>query len=236
MLNPVFNILPVLVPLKRLLSERPRALKLHHIQFTCFEDSYALDIGDLKVKGWVPSGPSSLDGYSPNFWSDDPDFTFFVQWDLHWLDIPPLDIGELSVRMLGVFPPDDVISFSLSSYDPKDEICLRPFAHTIGQLPALNALYLSCASSAPFFQEIDHDVPHEGDDPPIPAYPALRYLAFSDHPIDVPDLTTLYNYLKKRSELGLGPEKLKVNLRGLRKVKNFKETTALLEKVVEVIR
>ena len=208
-------------------------MKLHHIQFTCFEDCDVWEVVELKFEGWVSSGPSSLEGY--NFPSDDPDFIFFIQWNPHpsQLNVPPSDIDELSVRMFGVFPPDDVISFSLSSHYPKDDICFRPFARKIGQLPALNALSLSYTSSAPFLLELDCDVPQEGDDPLIPTYPALRYLDFSDHQIDLPNLMILYDYLKKRSELGLGPETLEVDLRGLKKVK---EATVLLEKVVKIVR
>ena len=232
-LNPVSSILPVLVPLKRLLSERPRALKLHHIHFTCFEDSDSWGMTDLVFEGWVSSGPSSLKGYNPHFPSNNPDFTFFMRWNSHQLDIPPSDIDQLSVGMFEVFPPDDVISFSLSSFDQQDDICYRLLARKVAQLPAMNALYLSYVSSAPFLQELDCDVPQEGDDPSIPTYPALRYLDFSNYPIDFPDLTVLYNRLKKRSELGLGPEKLKMDLCMVREVD--KEATALLEKVVEVV-
>jgi hypothetical protein len=222
-LNPVSSISPLLDPLKQLLSEKPRALKLHHIQFACFEDRDAWKVIYLKFKGWVSSGPSSLKGYNPNFPSNNPDFTFFMRWNSHWLKVPPSDIGQLSVRMFEVFPPDDVISFSLLSYDPTDDICYRPLARKVGQLPAMNALHLSYISSTSFLQELDCDVPQEGDDPSIPTYPALRYLAFSGkYPIDFSYLTALYNHLKKRSELGLGPEKLKI-------------ATALLEKVVEVV-
>jgi hypothetical protein len=230
-LNPVSSILPVLVPLKRLLSEKPRTLKLHHIQFTCFEESDPSEMIDLRFEGWVSSGPSSLEGYNPNFPSNNPDFTFFLRWDSHQLNVPPSDIDHLSVRMFELFPPDDVISFSLLSYDPNlDDICYRPLARKVGQLPAMNALYLSYISSTPFLQELDCDAPQEGDDPSILTYPALRYLDFSNYPIDFPDLTALYNYLKKRSELGLGPEKLKMDL-----CRVNKEATALLEKVVEVV-
>ena len=92
---------------------------------------------------------------------------------------------------------------------------------------------MSDISPAPFLEELDCDVPLEGGDPSIPTYPALRYLDLFDLEIDICDLTTLYKYLKRRSELGLGPEKLKVNLRRLRRVD--KEATALLEKVVNVV-
>ena len=217
------NISPILVPLKRLLSERPLTLKLHHIEFRCFEDS---DDWDLKFKGWVSAGCSSLRGYNPNL---NADFTFFVEWDSDQMGtLSPID--ELSVGVFGIFPQDDVISLSLSSYDGT---CFRRFARTIGQLPALNAFHLSYISSMPFLLELNCDAPQEGDDPSTPTYPALRYLDFSDHQFNVPGLRTLYNSLKKRSQLGLGPEKVKINLCALRKLD--KQTTALLEKVVEVV-
>jgi hypothetical protein len=218
------NISPILVPLKRLLSGRPRALKLHHIEFICLGESDT--DWDLKFKGWASAGYSSLKEYNPN---SDADFTFFVDWDsdqMHTLS----PIHELIVGVFGIFPQDDVVSLSLSSYD---DTRFRHFARTIGQLPALNALHFKYISPAPFLQELDCDAPQEGDDPSTPTYPALRYLDLSNHGIDVLGLTTLYNCLKKRSELGLGPEKLKMNLRALRKLD--KQTTALLEKVVEVV-
>ena len=231
--NPVSSILPLLVPLKRLLSERPPALKLRYIHFACFEDSDSWEMIDLKFEGWVSSGPSSLKGYNPYFPSNNPDFTFFMRWNSHRLNVPLSDIGQLSVHMFAVFPPDDVISFSLFSYDPKNDTCFGPLSRKVGQLTTMEALYLSYVSSTPFLQELDCDIPQEGDDPSIPTYPALRYLDFSNHPVEFLELTTLYNYLKTRSELGLGPEKLKIDLRGVRKV--GKKTIALLEKVVEVV-
>ena len=205
------SISPMLVPLKRLLSERPLALKHHRIEFMRFEDNN----WELKFKGWVSGGCSPLKEYNPNL---DGDFTFFVEWGSDQMDTPsPID--ELSVGVFEIFPQDDVVSLSLSSYDGT---CFRHFARQIGQLPALNALHLGYISSAPFFLELDRG------DPSIPTYPALHYLDLSNHQIDIPSLTILYNCLKKRSELGLGPEKLKINLCD-------EGTTALLEKVVEVV-
>ena len=139
-------------------------------------------------------------------------------------------IEELIIGMFGIFPQDDVVTLSLSSYDG---ICFRHFAHRIGQLPALYALFLSDISSAPFLEELNCDVPQKGGDPSMPTYPALQYLDLSDHGIDICDMTTLYEFLKKRSELGLGPEKLRMNLRRLRRVD--KKATALLENVVKVM-
>ena len=217
------NISPIISLLKRLLSERPRGLKLHHIELSLEETAD----WELKFEGWVSAGCSPLKGYDPNSAAD---FTFFVEWDSDQADtLSPID--ELSVGMFGIFPPDDVVSLLLSSYD---DTCFRHFARKIGRLPALHTLSLSYISSAPFLQELDCDAPQERDDQSIPTYPALRVLDFSDHEIqiDVPGLTTLYNCLKKRSEVGLGPEKLKIDLCVLRKVD--KKTTALLEKVVEV--
>ena len=199
-------------------------MKLHHIEFMCFESGTAH--WDLKFKGWVSAG-SPLKGYNPNL---DADFTFFVEWESEQMDtFSPM--GELSVGVFEIFPQDDVVSLSLLSYD--DIPFNRHFARKISQLPASNALHLSYISSALFLQEFDCGAPREGDDPSIPTYPALRYLDFSDHQLDIPGLTTLYNCLKKRSELGLGPEKLKINLHALRNLD--KQTTALLEKVVEVV-
>jgi hypothetical protein len=218
------NISPILIPLKRLLLGRPRALKLHHIEFICLDESDT--DWDLKFKGWVSAGCSSLKEYNPNL---DADFTFFVEWDSDQMDtLSPID--ELIVGVFWIFPQDDVVSFSLSSYDSAH---FRHLARKIGQLPALNALHFSYSSAAPFLQELNCDAPREGGDPSIPTYPALRYLDFSGHEINVPGLTTLYNCLKKRSKLGLGPEQLKINLRALRNLD--KQTTALLEKVVEVV-
>ena len=215
------NISPMLVLLKRLLSERPRALKLHHINFVCFKER---DVWKLKLYGRICP---PLQGYHTNSAAD---FIFFVEWDSYEADtLSPID--ELSVDMFGIFPQGDVVSLSLSSYGGT---CVRHFARKIGQLPALNALRLNYIPSAPFLQELDCDAPQEGDNLSIPTYPALRCLHFNpNHHIDVPDLTTLYNCLKKRSELGLGPEKLKINLCTLRNLDE--QTTALLEKVVEVV-
>jgi hypothetical protein len=211
----------VLVLLKRLLSERPRALKLRHIELTSLDECD--EIWGLNFKGW---GHSSFKGYDPNF---DANFTFFVEWKSDQVDIlPPID--ELSIGMFGIFPQDEVVSLSISSYAGA---CFRDFPRKIAQLPALHALRLSDISSAPFLEELDCGVPQEGDDLSIPTYPALQYLDLSGHEINVRDLTTLSEYLKKRSELGLGPEKLKMDLCGPRKVD--KKATALLKKVVKVV-
>jgi hypothetical protein len=102
------NISPSLVPFKRLLSERPRNLKLHHIEFTCSEDC-EWDVITLKFKAWVSSGPSLLEGYNPN----DPDFTFFVEWDSEENVLPP-EMDEFRVGIFGIFPQDDMVSLSLS--------------------------------------------------------------------------------------------------------------------------
>ena len=167
------NISLIIVLLKRLLSERPHGLKLHHIEFVCFEET---DKWDLKVEGWVSAGCSSLKGYDP---SSAADFTFFVEWDSYQVDtLSPID--ELSVGMFGIFPLDDVVSLLLSSYD---DTCYRHFARKIGQLLVLNTLYLSYIASAPFLQKLNCDAPQERDDPSIPTYPALRCLDFSDHHI-----------------------------------------------------
>ena len=235
-LDPVLqpaNISPVLVTLRRLLSERPRTLKLYHIEFTCSEDC-EWDMIDLRFKAWVSSSPSSLEGYNSNFPSDDPDFTFSVQWNLEEGDLPP-EMDEFIVSMFGIFPQDDVISFSLSSYQPDtDDIFFIPLAHKIGQLPALKALYLNYISFAPLLLKAVCDVPKKAEDPSTIACPTLRYLDFTKCKIDVHDLMTLYKLLNKRSELGLGPENLKVDLRGLGLGRIDKKAAALLEKVVEV--
>ena len=171
-LNSVSSISPLLVPLKQLLSEKPHTLKLHHIWFASgFEHFDSLEIINLKFKGWVSSGPSSLEGYNPNFLSNNPDFTFFMRWSPHWPNVPSSEIGQLSVCIFEVFLPDDMISLSLLSYDPKGNIYYRPLAHKVGQLLAMNALYLSYISSTPFLQKLDCDVPQKGDDSSIPTYP-----------------------------------------------------------------
>ena len=223
------NISPVLVPLKRLLSERPSALKLHHIKFSCFEGCEDWNIIDLRLSGWVSS---SLEGYNPNFPSHRSDFTFFVEWGSQG-DILPPEMDEFSVGMFGIFPQDDVVALSLSLLEITDPR-FGAFVHNIGQLPALNALYLRCDFSARFFLELVRDVLQEGEDPSAVTYPALRYLDFIKCQIDLRVLMILYIRLKKRSELGLGPERLKVDLRGLELGRIDKKAAALLEKVVEV--
>jgi len=232
----VAHISPVLVPLTRLLSARPNTLKLHHIEFTCSEDSESedWDMIDLKFKGWVSSGPSSssLKGYNPNFPSDNSDFTFFVRWNLPTDNLPP-DIDEFIGGLFEAFPQDDMVSLSLSSYDINDT-WFTPFSRRIGQLPALNALYLNYISSAQCLLDLDCDAPQEGVNPSTTTYPALLYLDFSNCEIKAPALKTLYNCLKKRSERGLGPRKLRVDLRGVQQVDKIKRAIALLEKVVEV--
>jgi hypothetical protein len=90
-----------------------------------------------------------------------------------------------------------------------------------GQLPALNPLILNHISSAQFLLELDCDVPQEGVN--------------SNCRIETPALKTLYNCLKKRSEHGLGPQKLRVDLRGLQPEQVDKKATALMEKVVEIV-
>jgi len=223
-LNPVLQLssmTSVLVLLKRLLSERPCALKLRHIELTSLDECD--ESWRLNLKGW---SRSSFKGYDPHF---DPDFTFCVEWDSEQVDFLPT-IDELGIIMFGIVPQDNVVSLSVVSYDGS---CLRHFAPKIAQLPALHALRLSYIPSAPFFHELDCDVLQEGDDPSIPTYPALRYLDLSNRELDVRNLKALYKYLKKRSKLGLGPKKLKADLRGLRKVD--KKATALLEKVVKVV-
>jgi hypothetical protein len=114
--------------------------------------------------------------------------------------------------VFGIFPADDVVSLTLSSRH-RDVGELRLVAYTISQLPALTALFLRDIASAPFLQYLERDVP----DPSImpTTYPALRYLEFIECDVDVAAPTTLYNCSKRRSELSLGPEKLKVDLRGL---------------------
>ena len=227
------NILPVLVLLKRLLSDRRYTSKIHHIEFPCFESYGDWGMIDLSFKGWVSSGPSSLghEGYNPNFPSDNPDFTFFVQWKWR-VDSLPSDVDEFIAGMFGIFPRDDVVSLSLSSYSIHDT-WFTPFSRDIGQLPALNTLFLNHISSTPILLDLDCDVPQEGVNPSAATYPALLYLDFTNCGIDTPALKTLYDCLKKRSERGLGPRKLRVDLRGVREVDE--KATALVEKVVEVV-
>ena len=230
----VAHISPVLVPLKRLLSARPHTLKLHGIKFSCSEDPEDWDMVDLRFKGWVSSDPPpSLEGYNPNFLFDNPDFTFFVRWNLPTNDLPP-DIDEFIAGVFGAFPQDDVVSLSLSSYKITDT-WFTPFSRKIGRLPALNALYLDHISSTQILLDLDCDAPQEGVNLPTTTYPALLYLDFNKCGIKTPAVKTLYNCLKKRSERGLGPRKLRVDLRGVKQSDKIKKATALLEKVVEVV-
>ena len=227
------NYSPVLVLLKQLLSNRPRTLKIHHIKLPCLENYGNWEMIDVKFNGWVSSGPSSLgpEGYNPNFPSSNPDFTFFVQWNWRVERIPS-DIDEFIAGVFGIFPQDDAVSLSLSSYHINDAWFI-PFSRKISQLPALNALFLDHISSTQILLDLDCDIPQEGVNPPTATYPALLYLDFSNCKIDAPSLKTLYDCLKKRSERGLGPQKLSVDLRGVQKVD--KEAAALVEKVVEVV-
>ena len=170
-LNPVLqldDILSVLVLLKQLLSERPCTLKLRHIELTSFNKSDRS--WGLNFRGW---DCSLFKGYDPNM---DADFTFFVEWYPDQVDtLSPIE--ELIIGMFGIFPQDDVVTLSLSSYDG---ICFRHFARRIGQLPALYALFLSNISSAPFLEELDCDVPQKGGDPSMPTYPALQSRGHQD--------------------------------------------------------
>jgi hypothetical protein len=125
-----------------------------------------------------------------------------------------------------------VVSLSLSSYDIKDT-WFTPFSRKIGQLPALNALFLNYISSAQFLLDLDCDVPQEGVNLSTATYPALLYLDFSNCGINTPALKTLYKSLKKRSDRDLGPRKLRVELHGVKRAD--KKAIALLEKVVEVV-
>lgn len=138
--------------------------------------------------------------------------------------VPTVD--ELSIGLLGIFPLDDVVLLSILLHDNNAHFKL---SHQISQLPALNALCLKKISSTPFLQEFAYHIPGETS----AVFPALRYLEFTIRQTHVPILTTLYNCLKKRSELGLGPEKLKVDICALKGVD--KQATALLEKAVNVM-
>jgi len=224
------DIFPVLVPLKRLLSERPRSLKLHHIEFSFSEDVDELGTIDLRFNGWVSSGPSLLKGYDPNFPSSIPDFTFFVEWDSEVYDLPS-DLAEFSVGVLALFPQDDVVSLLLTSYDIHND-WFTPFFSKVSQLPALNALFLHDISSAELLLEPNCGVSREINNPSMATYPSLLYLDFSYCLLDTPALKTLHKCLKKRSEQSLGPRNLKMDLRTQ---KVSKRAAALLEKVAEVV-
>ena len=221
------DISPVLVPLKRLLSERPLTSRLHHVEFSFHED----EIVDLRFHGWVFPGPSSLNGYNPKFPSGIADFTFSVEWNSEVNVLPP-DMDEFSVGMFGLFPQDDVVSLSLSSYDIAD-LWFRPFFHKISRLPALNALFMDHLSSSLFLLELNRDVPQERVNPSMATYPALLYLDFSKCLLNTPAQKSLYEYLKKRSENGLGLRKLTVDLRIPKN--GDKKVIALLEKVAEIV-
>ena len=144
------------------------------------------------------------------------------------------NIDDLTVGSFGIFPPDDVVSLSISSHYENDDTLFRLSARKIGQLPALNALFLRDISSMTFLLELNSDVSKE-DDPSTATYPALQYLDFTNLQIDVPILTILHVYLDQRSEHGLGPRKLKVDLCGLGTVNKKATPIALLEKFVEVV-
>jgi hypothetical protein len=136
---------------------------------------------------------------------------------------------------LGILPLDDVVSLSILSHYENDYTLFILSARKIGQFPALNALFLRDISSMPFLLELDRDVSEDGDDPSTATYPALRYLDFTNLEIDVPALTILHMCLKTRSERGLGPRKLRVDLCGLGTVNKKATPIVLLEKVVEVV-
>ena len=225
----------VLVPLKRLLSERPRSLRLHHIEVSFHRDPEDYDIIHLRFQGWVFPGPSSLMGYSPKLPSCTPGFTFFVEWN-SGVDILPADIDEFSVGVFALFPEDGVVSLSLSSLSSYDILTLtdlwfRPFFRKISQLPALNALFLHDISFAELLLEPNCDIPGVIN-PSMATYPALLYLDFSYCLLNTPALKTLYRCLEKRSERSLGPRNLRMDLRGQ---KVSKRAAVLLEKVAEVV-
>ena len=222
------DISPVLVPLKRLISERPRTLRLHHIKISFYRDPEEDDMIDLRFQGWVFPGLSSLKGYNPKLPSGTPGFTFFVKWNSE-VDVLPADIDEFSVGVFGLFSEDDVLSLSLSSYDITD-IWFRPFFHKISQLPALNALFLDYLTSSLFLLELNRDVPQEEVNPSMAIYPALLYLKCR---LTTPDPKILYKFLKKRPGHGLGPRKLRLDLFGPQILN--KEVIALLETVAEIV-
>ena len=225
------DISPVLVPLKRLLSERPRTQRLRHIEFSFHEDSEDWSVmTNLRFQGWAFPGPSSLKGYNTTFPSGIPDFTFFVEWNPEVAVFPP-DINEFSVGVFRLFPEDDVVSLSLLSYDIADAWFI-PFFRKISRLPALNAVFLDQLSSLLFLLEFDHDV-SQGVNPSMATYPALLYLDFRKCILNTVALKTLYKCLKKRSANDLGLQKLRVDLRILKNVD--KKIIALLEKFAEIV-
>ena len=208
------DISPVLASLKQLLSERPHTLKLHHIEFSFKLGGYGGAYWVMEFKGRVSSGSSSLG--DPN---STPDFTFFLRWTPDQMDMYFSSIDELTVSIFGIFPEDDVVSLLLSSRHGGEYF--TPFARKIGQLPALNTFSINDIYFVPFLLELK-----AGDDPSIPPYPALRNLHFTNLRVDVPTSTALYGCLKKRSEHGLGPEKLRVDLRGLAMARVDQKITA----------
>ena len=217
------DISPVLALLKRLLSERPNALKLDYIEFTFEDEDRGGSNWVMEFKGWVSAGFSS-----PGDPNSNPDFTFFLGWTSDQMDPHFSPIDELTVSIFGIFPQDDVVSLLVSShYGGRHFI---PFARKIDQLPALNTFRVDHIYFAPFLLELE-----EGDDPSMPTYPALRHLHFTNFRIDVFTSITLYYYLKNRSERGLGPEKLRVDLRGLAMGRVDKIITTLLNSVVDVV-
>ena len=218
------DVAPVISLLERLLSERPHTLKFDHIAFTINLEYRRDSNWVMEFKAWVSAGSSLLGNPNSN-----PDFTFFLGWTFDQMKILRRGsaIDELTVGIFEIFPQDDVVSLLLSSYCQGKYF--RPFARKIGQLPALDTIRIKYVYYVPFLLELE-----EGDDPSMPIYPALRHLQFtSKFRMDDPTLTALYDFLKKRSEQGLGPEKLSVDVRGLGKVD--KTATALLNGVVDVV-
>ena len=88
------------------------------------------------------------------------------------MDGVPLDIGEFIADVFGIIPQDDVVSLSLSSHNLNDA-WFTPFSRKIGQLPALNALFLDHISSTQILLDLDCDVPQERVNPSTATYPAL---------------------------------------------------------------
>ncbi|KIM35829.1 hypothetical protein M413DRAFT_32185 [Hebeloma cylindrosporum] len=231
------KISPVVDLLQRLVEQSPHARKIHHIEVTFSEgrakddscylpvDYQSRDIVVLKFKGWVSSeSPARRLGSTDDSdaLSSKPDFTFLMKFQPS-PDLAPDDINALFVSTFRMFPREDVVSFSLRSGPMPCDASLEHFACEIGQLPALERLAVNHTS---FLLELDLQY----DDP---SFPALRYLDFTDCEIDVPDLTMLYECLKDRTACRLGPEKLRMDLRGLGEVD--RNSMSLLEQVADVV-
>ncbi|KIM35832.1 hypothetical protein M413DRAFT_14317 [Hebeloma cylindrosporum] len=229
------HISPILPPLKEILKNRPQDRKLHHIKYNDFPTSGRVG---LSFQGWISSDHTAgLEGGESNadFPSSTPDFTFSVeQCYLESLE----NSNQLAMGIFELLPQDDIFSFSIDGH--VRHISCVVLARKLAQLPMLKALSLGHINSAPIVVELAKVRQPDDDSSPqwsMATFPALQYLDFTGfHFQDTHlDLTTLYNCLKKRSEHGLGPGRLRVNLERLGYAYEDTEIELLLEELVEVV-